>query len=117
MPMLDKNPFPVGQPISRRDFFQSVGAGLHGAALVSLFGQSLRAGESLAVPNLLPRPTHFPAKAKSVIHLFMNGGPSQMDLFDPKPALDAHHGEPYFSKIAGEVENVKDAGALMRSPF
>ena len=47
----------------------------------------------------------------------MNGGPSQMDLFDPKPALDAHHGEPYFNKIAGEVENVKDAGALMRSPF
>ena len=47
----------------------------------------------------------------------MNGGPSQMDLFDPKPMLDKHHGEPYFDKIAGEVENIKDAGALMRSPF
>ena len=47
----------------------------------------------------------------------MNGGPSQMDLFDPKPMLDKHHGEPYFDKIAGEVEFVKDAGALMRSPF
>lgn len=47
----------------------------------------------------------------------MNGGPSQMDLFDPKPELDKHHGEAYFDKIAGEVENVKDAGALMRSPF
>ena len=43
-------------------------------------------------------------KAKAVIHLFMNGGPSQMDLFDPKPELDKHHGKPYFDKIAGEVE-------------
>ena len=103
--------------LTRRSFFQPVGAGIHGAALLHLFGQSLRAEEHRAVADLLPRPPHFPAKAKSVIHLFMNGGPSQMDLFDPKPALDAHHGEPYFSKIAGEVENIKDAGALMRSPF
>jgi hypothetical protein len=47
----------------------------------------------------------------------MNGGPSQMDLFDPKPALDKHHGQAYFDKIAGEVEFIKDAGAIMRSPF
>ena len=40
-----------------------------------------------------------------------------MDLFDPKPELDRHHGESYFDKIAGEVENVQDAGSLMRSPF
>jgi hypothetical protein len=52
-----------------------------------------------------------------VIHLFMNGGPSQMDLFDPKPDLDKHHGRPYFDRIAGEVENPQRAGALMRSPF
>jgi hypothetical protein len=47
----------------------------------------------------------------------MNGGPSQMDLFDPKPVLDKHHGQSYFEKVAGEVENPKNAGALMRSPF
>ena len=47
----------------------------------------------------------------------MNGGPSQMDLFDPKPALDRLHGTSHFNRIAGEIENVKDAGALMRSPF
>ncbi len=40
-----------------------------------------------------------------------------MDLFDPKPELDRHHGESYFDRIAGEVENVQDAGSLMRSPF
>ena len=82
-----------------------------------LFDNDLRATEQHGSPDLRPRSTHFPAKAKSVIHLFMNGGPSQMDLFDPKPELDRHHGEAYFSKIAGEVENVADAGALMRSPF
>ena len=52
-----------------------------------------------------------------MIHLFMNGGPSQMDLFDPKEELDRRHGKPYFDKIAGEVENPGAAGALMKSPF
>lgn len=102
---------------SRRSFCNSLAAGLPGAALLHLLGQSLQSSEKNEFPNLRPRPMHFPAKAKSVIHLFMNGGPSQMDLFDPKPELDRHHGEPYFNKIAGEVETVAAAGALMRSPF
>ncbi|RPI81699.1 MAG: DUF1501 domain-containing protein, partial [Planctomycetaceae bacterium] len=90
-----------------------------GMALLDLLGQATPAGATDAPggPDARPRRPHAPARAKRAIHLFMNGGPSQMDLFDPKPALNAHHGEPYFSKIAGEVENVKDAGALMRSPF
>ena len=67
--------------------------------------------------DLKPRQPHSEPKARSVIHLFMNGGPSQMDLFDPKPELDKRHGQPYFAKIAGEVENPQSAGALMRSPF
>jgi len=107
----------LGRSMNRRGFFESVGAGIQGAALLHIFGESLLAEERQMMPDLRPRRPHFSAKAKSVIHLFMNGGPSQMDLFDPKPALDSHHGEPYFSKIAGEVENIKDAGALMRSPF
>ncbi len=104
-------------PVTRRSFFKHMGTGIQGAALIHLFGQNLLADENRAVLSLLPQPPHAPAKAKSVIHLFMNGGPSQMDLFDPKPALDMHHGEPYSNKIAGEIENIKDAGALMRSPF
>src|SRR5688572_2418326 len=98
--------------ITRRSFFECVGAGIQGAALMHLFGQSLRANALPTVADLRPRAAHSSTRAKSVIHLFMNGGPSQMDLFDPKPVLDAHHGEPYFNKIAGEVENIKDAGAL-----
>lgn len=105
------------QPVTRRSFFKHMGTGIQGAALIHLFGQNLLADENRAVLSLLPQPPHAPVKAKSVIHLFMNGGPSQMDLFDPKPALDMHHGEPYSNKIAGEIENIKDAGALMRSPF
>ncbi len=100
--------------ISRRSFFNGMAGGICGAALVHLLGRDLRAAAPI---DFKPRPAHFPAKARSVIHLFMNGGPSQMDLFDPKPQLDAHHGQPYFSKIAGEVENPASAGALMRSPF
>ncbi len=111
--------------MSRRSFFQDVSSGIYGAALAYLMGRDLQMGPGLRAAevagrqtlDLKPRPPHFAPKAKSVIHLFMNGGPSQMDLFDPKPMLDKHHGDPYFSKIAGEVENPRSAGALMRSPF
>ena len=47
----------------------------------------------------------------------MNGGPSQMDLFDPKPMLEKHHGEPYFDKVAADLTTPESAGGLMRSPF
>ena len=106
-----------GTLVGRRDFFSRIGSGICGAALLQLLGTELRASEGRSALGLAPRVSNKPAQAKSVIHLFMNGGPSQMDLFDPKPELDKHHGESYFDKIAGEVENVKDAGALMRSPF
>jgi hypothetical protein len=100
--------------LSRRGFFNGVAGGIGGAALLHLLGRDLQA----ATPaDLRPRQPHIPPKARSVIHLFMNGGPSQMDLFDPKPLLDKQHGRAYFAKIAGEVENPASAGALMRSPF
>src|SRR5256886_12986777 len=105
-----------GSPMSRRSFFRTVSGGVHAAALAWLLGRDLAAAEAPPT-DLKPRAPHFAPKARSVIHLFMNGGPSQMDLFDPKPMLDKHHGEAYFDKIAGEVENPQSAGALMRSPF
>jgi len=100
---------------SRRGFFQRVSTGIGGAALASLLQR-----EAVAAPrtyDLTPKPAQFAPQAQAVIHLFMNGGPSQMDLFDPKPELDKHHGESYFDKIAGEVEFPDAAGLLMRSPF
>ena len=115
------------ESISRRSFFHRVSGGFYGAALTYLLGRDVqsaaRAGDdelgrgSPHPVDLKPRQPHLAPRAKSVIHLFTNGGPSQMDLFDPKPALEKHHGQSYFDKIAGEVEFIKDAGALMRSPF
>ena len=83
--------------LSRRDFFSGFGGGLHGAALAWLLGTDLFSPnpslasipeEGRAVYDLKPRPPHFPPNAKAVIQLFMNGGPSQVDLFDPKPILN-----------------------------
>src|SRR5256885_1528683 len=62
------------RPVNRRSFFKHVGAGIHGAALLHLFRQNLLADEKRAVPGLSPHPSHVPARAKSVIHLLMNGG-------------------------------------------
>ena len=108
------------QPVSRRGLFQQVGSALYVAALTQLLGRDLYAADEPARRrsfDLQPRrPDHAP-RAKAVIHLFMNGGPSQMDLFDPKPELDKRHGEDYFTKIAGEVEFPEAAGALLKSPF
>ena len=113
--------------LTKRAWFQTVAGGVYGAALASLFQREF--GVARADPSgtpvlgpalrhrLEPRATHFPARAKSVIQLFMNGGPSQMDLLDPKPELTKRHGQSYFNAIAGEVENIGSAGAILRSPF
>ena len=69
---------------SRRDFLSGSGSGIGALALATMLLDSSR-------PAL---GTHFKPRAKSVIHLFMHGGPSHMDLFDPKPALTRHAGQP-----------------------
>jgi hypothetical protein len=114
--------------MSRRGFFDRAADGLLGAALAQLLSKDLfqpshlSAGEPALssgprVYDLRPRPTHVPAKAKAVIQLFQNGGPSQVDLFDPKPTLDRHHGRPIYNQIAADVSSPQAAGGLMRSPF
>jgi hypothetical protein len=106
--------------LTRRGLFAQVGSAMYVAALTHLLGRDLYGGEASgrrSALDLKPRRTDHQPKARSVIHLFMNGGPSQMDLFDPKPELDKRHGEDYFNKIAGEVEFPEAAGALLKSPF
>src|SRR6266567_3786381 len=88
---------PKQQAPSRRDFFSRIGDGLYGASLAHLLGNDLATPARAAtdrVHDLKPRPTHFEPKAKAVIQLFMTGGPSQVDLFDPKPLLEKHAGQP-----------------------
>jgi hypothetical protein len=74
---------------TRRQFFKDCAVGLGTAALASMLArEGLAAGEpTIRTDAFAPRPPHFPAKAKSVIYLFMNGAPSQLDLFEPKPKL------------------------------
>jgi len=78
---------------TRRHFFRDCGVGVGGMALASLLNEGQAAAPAPAGP-LVPRQGHHPAKAKSVIFLFMAGGPSQLDLFDHKPKLDGLHGQP-----------------------
>lgn len=104
--------------ISRRDFFSRVSDGLHGAALACLLGNDLQAaGAPPPLYDLKAKPVHFPAKAKSVIQLFMNGGPSQVDLLDPKPALEKYAGQPPGRDLASQIRQVREAGGIMPSPY
>src|SRR3979411_2454675 len=84
----------VGQ--TRRHFFEDCALGLGSMALGMLLGEGRAAAKEPArpPPPLTPRPAHFPARAKSVIYLFMAGGPSQLELFDFKPKLQQYSGEP-----------------------
>ena len=108
------NPTPCGQ--SRREFLWQVGSGFAGLALIDLLTASGFAGEKGATSPLEPRPPHFPAKAKHCVFLFMNGGPSQVDTFDPKPALEKFDGKPYTGD-AKVGSNGRPIGHLMKSPF
>ena len=102
---------------SRREFLSRVGSGFGMIALAGLLQeQRLLSADSYRNP-LAPRPGHFPAKARSVIWLFMNGGPSQVDTWDYKPELAKRDGQelPGFDKHTGFFAD--QVGPLMRSPF
>ena len=81
--------------VTRRHFFERCGVGLGQIALASLAGESrLAAAPSTAANPMAPKAPHFPPKVKSVIYLFMAGGPSQFELFDYKPKLQQFDGQP-----------------------
>src|SRR3954464_15507234 len=92
---------------SRRDFLRRAGSGCGLLGLASLLRDT---GSLAAAP-------HFPAKAKSVIWLFMNGGQSHVDTYDHKPSLAKYDGKllPGFDAKTGFF--VKQVGGLMKSPF
>ena len=90
--------------------------GMGALALGSVISEAL-GGKAMASPNLHPlavRPPHFPAKAKRVIHLFMNGGPSHVDTFDPKPQLTAYHGK---ALPRDYLRTERKTGAAFKSPY
>jgi len=107
------NPTPCGQ--TRREFLWQVGGGFAGLALIDLLNEtgffSTTARASEASEAGVSR-----AKAKSCVFFFMNGGPSQVDTFDPKPALTKFNGQPYTGD-AKVGSNGRPVGHLMQSPF
>ncbi|WP_395735790.1 DUF1501 domain-containing protein [Prosthecobacter sp.] len=92
--------------ITRREYLLRATGGFAGLALADL----------MAASPLSEKRAHFPAKAKHCVFLFMNGGPSQVDTFDPKPALKKYHGMPYTGD-AKVGSNGRAVGHLMQSPF
>jgi len=104
--------------LTRREFLCRCGMGMGALSISSLFGSlglvpSFAAAEGFTSP-LAPKQPHFPAKAKRVIHIFANGGPSHVDTFDPKPALEKYSGKPL------PMENLpteRKTGAAFPSPY
>lgn len=93
---------------------QRCGTGLGMMALAGVLADEQRLVADGPLDPMTPRVPHFAAKAKHVVHLFMNGGPSQVDTFDPKPMLDQYHGKPLPTQ---NFRTERKTGAAMRSPF
>src|SRR5262245_44337171 len=100
-----------GGLVGRRAFLEKAGAGFGMVALADLLNREAARAAPSGGP-LAPRPAHFPARATAVIWLFMEGAPSAVDLFDPKPELDRNHGK----RVRIDVFN-GNPGPLMKSPF
>src|SRR5947209_6486814 len=119
--MPNNDPTPVAfvphheRPATRRDFLLRSGGGFGAMALAHLLQRESR---SAAPPRaagpaspLAAKAPHFPARAKSVIFLFMEGGPSHMDLFDPKPLLTRLAGQPLPATFAKVITSMGESAA------
>ena len=99
---------------SRREMLQRVGTGLGTLGLAAIFQQQGLLATPSATNPLSPKPSHFKSRAKHVIHLFMNGGPSQVDTFDPKPSLAKYNGQ---KPPMADIKTERRTGSLLASPF
>ena len=99
-------------PISRRKFLTRSGMGMAGVGFPSLLAQGATPLDSSK--PLAPKPPHFAPKARHIFHIFMNGGPSHVDTFDPKPELTKYHG-----KLLPNANLIteRQTGAAFGSPF
>ena len=112
------------EALTRRGWMTRMGAGMGGTALASLLAGDLplvAADDPHGSPSgsvsydLKPKKPHFTPRAKAVIQLFQHGGPSQMDLLDPKPKLERYDGKKYPGVL--DVMNPEKLGGVMKSPF
>ena len=98
---------------SRRDLLTRSGLGLGWLAASGMLHAEAVGGGGAPFGTLAPRTPHFPARAKAVIHIFANGGPSHIDTFDPKPKLQEYAGR----AIPGALKTERRTGAAFPSPF
>src|SRR5919197_6472054 len=100
---------------TRREMLSRCGMGMGMVALTSTLGGGgyLQAAPAGDVNPLAPRKPPLPARAKRVLHLFMNGGASHVDTFDPKPSLAKYGGKP----IPITLKTERRTGAAFPSPF
>jgi hypothetical protein len=107
-----------GHLVSRRDLLRRGGMGFGMIGLAGVFtddnGIPAQAAGRQASNPLAPRLPQFPGRAKQIVHLFMNGGPSHVDTFDPKPLLKNYHGKPLPNP---NLRTERKTGAAMASPF
>src|SRR5438270_12567037 len=99
--------------LSRRELLRASGLGIGSVALACMLKADASDQPGL---DLRPKPRHFPSKVRSIIQLVQNGGPSQMDLFDPKPELTKRDGQPHTVKVE-MFQPGSEANQLMASPF
>lgn len=101
--------------LTRRQMLSRVGMGLGSVAMTHLFGEgTAQAASQINSQNpLAARQPHFQAKAKRVVHFFMNGGPSHVDTFDPKPMLTKMDGK----ALPNMLKTERPTGAGLKSPF
>jgi hypothetical protein len=98
---------------SRRELLKRSGMGLGALGLAGLLGEDLVRGAGVESATLAPKTPHFAPRAKRVIHFFLNGGPSHVDTFDPKPALEKYAEQPIPQTLTTE----RKTGAAFPSPF
>ena len=105
------------RPTTRREMLLQTGNGFGAAALSALLADPAFAGATTSESNdpFAPRDGHHPARAKSVIFLYMDGGPSQVDTFDPKPLLQSENGQPFKMEI--QPTQFDNIGNTLGSPW
>jgi hypothetical protein len=120
MTAFDRNESAANALPARRQLLQAVGSGFGALALAGLLHEAgLLSTAAADTPHdsssLAPRAGHFPGRAKAVIQLCQNGGPSQMDLFDHKPELSKRSGQPHPEQV--EVFQLGNKNVLLGTPF
>jgi hypothetical protein len=111
------NQFSQHRVLSRRESLHRMGTGLGMLGLAGILAQDGTLAHAAEVDSdspLAPKVPHFTPRAKHVIHLFMNGGPSQVDTFDPKPALEKYNGQ---RPPNADLKTERKTGGLLMSPF